>query len=42
MEEKMNELLDVMGDRNSDVICVTETKRKGTDTTDLKGSRVAF
>ena len=42
MEEKMNELLDVMDDRDLDVNCVTETKRKGNDTTDLLGSRVAF
>ena len=32
MEEKINELLDVMDNRDLDVICVTETKRNGNDT----------
>ena len=30
-----------MDDRDLDVACVTETKRKGNDTTDLPGSRVS-
>ena len=42
MEEKFNELLDVMDERDLDVICATETNRKGNDTTDLPCSRVAF
>ena len=42
MKEKMNELLDVMDDRDLDVVCVTETKRKGNNTTDLPGSWVVF
>ena len=37
LEEKVNELLDVMDDRDLDVAYVTETKRKGYDTTDLPG-----
>ena len=32
----------VIDDRDLDVTCVTETKRKGNDMTDLPGSRVAF
>ena len=40
MQEKMSKLLDVMDDRDLDVVRVTETKRKGTDTTNLSGSRV--
>ena len=44
MEEKMNELLDVMDNRDLDVfvlfsICVTETK---CNTTNLLGNRVAL
>ena len=42
MEQKMNVSLDVMDDRDLDVVCETETKRKGNNTTDLPGSRVAF
>ena len=32
MEEKINELIDLIDDRDLDVVCVTETKRKGNDT----------
>ena len=43
MEEKINELLDVMDDRDwVDVVCVNETEWKHKDTTDLPDSRVAF
>ena len=38
----MNELLDMMGDRDLNVVCVTETKRKGNDMTDLPDNQDAL
>lgn len=42
LRDKMNELIDLMNERCLDALCVTETKRKGSDTADLPGGMMAL
>ncbi|XP_063543201.1 uncharacterized protein LOC134751686 [Cydia strobilella] len=41
MEDKLNEVLQMMDERKIDILCVNETKRKGCDTT-LHGTYTAY